>query len=310
MVKALVCETRDWEFKSPQPPRMKYQNQIKIGGEVVTHQLADRVAEVLKEFDRLYDPVSNRDLNPDREFLRKVVREQVGTDYCRLNLVVFVCPDTDQAALTSTNPERFFPDASNRGDLFQPRVRKILDLREQLWRAGVIVVLNFLIGDNGADYYLFPFLKGLKIDRMVYQQRRREYYSDFQRRVEEEFGGLITVISFADLGVGLYEERVNFSAEELEVELVKRAGDYEETFKAFGVDRRAQEEMVRLKRLAYLEQGLLLEAIGGVLLQTELPWLAKTWLLRSPAGDSRVRSIPAIYPWIRKEELKEMMRGE
>jgi len=64
------------------------------------------------------------------------------------------------------------------------------------------------------------------------------------------------------------------------------------------------DEMVRLKYRLYGSQGKFLEELGGVLLQTEGPgvWLERTQMLRCTGSTA----VPAIYPWIRKEELANM----
>ncbi len=302
MVKALVCGTRDCGFKSHQPPMLKLKNKLKNGGVTVTRQLVEGVVAVLESFDRLPE-------NPDRGYLREMVKMQIETQGF-LNLVVFVCPDTNQFALSTATPERFFPERSSTSDLFQPRILKIKELRRMLFeKVGVVTWLNFILGDNGADLYLLPFLKRLAMDWEEYGYRRKKYYRSFCTRVGVEFGIMTEVWSLADLNMRFFEGEVEFSLEELEQERLKRAGDYQETFSAFEVSAESQRRMVRLKRLAYLAQGQFIEEMGGVFLQTEMPWLFKTLMLRSSNREQPIRALPTIYPWIRREELKEIKKG-
>ena len=49
----------------------------------------------------------------------------------------------------------------------------------------------------------------------------------------------------------------------------------------------------------YGKQGIIVEGMNLVLLQTETPWLLRTQMLQSTGA-----YFPTIYPWVRSEELK------
>lgn len=94
----------------------------------------------------------------------------------------------------------------------------------------------------------------------------------------------------------------NYTTKELnnEVDFLRKLFSTKGPYKGiFNIAEADLELMAKEKFRSYGEQGKLVQEIGGgILLQTETPWLLRTKMLKS--GGS---SFAAIYPWIRKEEL-------
>jgi hypothetical protein len=219
-------------------------------------------------------------------------------------LLVFVCPKFNTEALFGPTPENYMPAVSSKGDLFEQRVPKIRELRENLMRSGVPTEMNLIIGDNDAQVYIFPFLPKLQIDLAAFSRRQRLYERSFNARATRLLGKGCVTWSLGDLGIGTDETEPTISEEDMTRELkffewlFSTEGPYkgkltfpDETLR----------EMVQLKFQLYGNQGRFMEELGGILLQTEGPgvWLQRTQMLRCTCA----KAVPAIYPWIRKEEL-------
>ncbi len=262
----------------------------------------EKVVEVLKRYDRLCD-------NPDIPRIEKAVIDQLQESGL-LRLCIFVCPKFDTKALFSKMPERYMP-AEVGSDLFEPRIQKILSLRKDLFRAGLPTEINLVIGDNDAEEYIFPFIKSLAFDSDLYRERQISYRFSFEQRCKRLFGDAgYLVWSLAECGVTIDETEPTILQSALQKELnffkwlFSNDGPYR------GVLRFSEEilvKMVRMKYKLYGAQGKFLETLGGILLQTEGPevWLERTNMLRSTGSPA----IPAIYPWIRKEEEKRIKSG-
>jgi len=260
-------------------------------------EITGRVFSILKEFDRMVN-------NPDDSFLRETIRIQLE-ELGLIRFFVFICPKFNPKALFGPKPEEYMPVEASRGDLFEPRVPKIKEMADWLKLIGVPVELNCIIGDNDAENYIFPFLPEIKIDPVIFLQRQKLYEKSFTARVRKLLGKNCIAWSLSVSGIGLDETESNISAEEIIRELqffdwlFSREGPYHGMLK---FPDKTLKEMVRLKFGLYGAQGKFLEELAGILLQTEGPgvWLQRTMMLRS-AGN---RAVPAIYPWIRQEELQ------
>ncbi len=307
MARASVCEAEGCGFKPRRPPqrvrRMKAAietKKIRIeGGVQVSDTQTQKALQVLRDFDRMLE-------NPDAEALEAEV-ERLLTTRGLLSFVVFVCPRFNPDALQSTNPEEYIPTDANKVDLFEPRVRKIQELRERLLKAGVVSTLDIVIGDNDAENYILPFLP-ITVNMKIWRERQRLYAQSFEKRLEETFGGLYTVWSLGDLDISLNQsdpkpvvERGDMTKELRFFQwLFSKEGPYKGTLV---FDQTTLEKMVQLKFQLYGNQGTFLEELEGILLQTEGPglWLQRTRMFRCTGA----KAVPAIYPWIRKEELKK-----
>jgi hypothetical protein len=279
---------------------VKRKTNIKIGGVVVNATLVDRVVEVLQEADRMPK-------NPDNSFLRETVEKQL-TEEGLVRLIVFICPKFNTPALFGNSTDGYMPVESLKNDLFEPRIPKIIELRAALFKLGVVSTLEFVVGDNDFETCRLPFFPDLKWDPKKVAVRRQRYVESFELRVREEFGVLVNVWSLADLGITLSTNSPKVSEDQFERELkffswlFSQKGPYES--RVFFGDTQLR-EMAELKFRAYGAQGEFLEdLLQGILLQTEGPgvWLQRTQMFRCTGAESA----PAIYPWIRREEVREM----
>lgn len=245
------------------------------------------------------------DNNPDSLRLEQAIMSQVQQEGF-LRLCVFVCPKFNPEALVSRTPENYMPVESG-PDLFEPRIAKILSLRQDLMRAGLPTEINLVIGDNDAEEYIFPFIKTLALDSSLYRQRQSSYRASFEQRCQELFGRSRHLVwSLAENNVKEDETIPTISQDGLRKELdflkwlFSNKGPYREIL---NFPEEILIEMVRIKYRLYGAQGKFLEMLGGILLQTEGPgvWLERTNMLKSTGSPA----IPAIYPWIRKKEAKK-----
>lgn len=256
----------------------------------------------LQKFDRLPN-------NPDDDRLEKMVQVQLA-ELGLIRLLVFACPKFDTEALLGPEPEKYMPVSTSKDDLFRPRVPKIVELREGMQQLGIITEPNIILGDNDAEIYIFPFLEEVKIDSAKYRQRQKQYEKSFDARIRRLLGDVSVAWSLSDLEIGLDEQEPKVSQEEMQRELkffewlFSSEGPYKD---ALTFSEKTLRRMVRRKFRLYGRQGRFLEELGGVLLQTKGPgvWLQRTRMLRSTGA----KSVPAIYPWIRSEELKETKHG-
>lgn len=258
------------------------------------------VVTILKDLDRMLK-------NPDIALLENLVQKQLEEEGL-LRLFVFVCPKFNTAALFSNSPEKYIPITTSKDDLLQPRIPKIKELRENLKRLGVLAEINFVIGDNDAEQYLFPFL-GIEVDTKKLRKRQLLYKKATEERAGEIFGKNVIVWSLAEeeviadksakLGISgdqLSKERVFFQW------LFSNEGPYKGKL---SFDDETINKIILVKFLLYGSQGKFLEDLGGgILLQTEGPrvWLLRTQMLRCTGFATTALAV--IYPWIRKEELK------
>ena len=270
------------------------------GGEKENMEIVEQVLEVLKNCDRLPS-------NPDDGFLRKTI-EKLVTQEGVVRFFVFVCQKSKYTALSGPRPEEYMPVTAERDDLLQPRVPKILELQEKLRQLGVPMELCFLIGDADFEIFKLPYLEGITIDREVFARRMVRYADSFEARVKKDFGRRCTVFSLSTLGIGPDKRQPSLPSEDLasELEFIRsryREGRYGDPL---NFPEKVICEMTDLKLRCYGNQGHLLKDLGpGVLLQTEGGpgrWLLRTTMLRCTGS----RAVPAIYPWIRSEELEEM----
>ena len=258
--------------------------------------VVQQVLEILEKFDRMPK-------NPDKSVLKRVVRQQLE-EFGLIRFSVFICPKFKPWVLFSSEPEEYMPTVAIREDLFMPRVSKIKELAQEFRFLGIPIELNFLIGDNDAQIYIFPFLRGLKIDSAIFLRKQQLYEKSFGAKAQRLLGQPCIVWSLGIMEIKPDKAEPKISQEELDRELCffqwlfSDEGPYQGMLK-FSED--ILREMVRLKFKLYGAQGKFLEEIGGILLQTEGPgmWLQRTKMLRC-AGS---KAIPAIYPWIRQEEL-------
>jgi len=264
-------------------------------------EMVEQVYQLLKSFDRLPN-------NPDDGFLRETISQLIG-EGGRLRLVVTVSPRLDYLALRGNKPEEFFPTGWQPNGFFLPRLPKLKELRATLQN---VVAAEFVypIGDEDVESYKWPLLEGVNLNKRKLSERRATYRQSIARLIEERVGGPSTVISLSELEIKPEETNIELTPEEFARELgffTKRfspTGTYGE----FGVGPKLLRKMVQRKLQTYGAQGRLLEDIGGILLQTEGGpgrWRLETELYRCTGA----QAIPAIYPWIRSEELEVMKIG-
>jgi hypothetical protein len=255
--------------------------------------------DVIRNMDRMPD-------NPDNAEIAKILKQSEYTK--TLNLSVFVCPKFRTEALLSDNPEEYMPvTADDPNDLFFQRIPKIKKILGDITNTGIIPTLNILIGDNDAEVYIYPFLPDFRIDTAKFDERRKEHLESYVARASKLFDSNIVVESLGLLKVVPGNKEAIIADDELEAEitffgwLFGESGPYKGKLH---FDRDTLEKMARLKFALYGAQGYYLQKIGGLLLQTEGPgvWLQRTKMLRCTGA----KAVPAIYPWIRKEELQNM----
>lgn len=261
----------------------------------VTMARLSKAVDIIRGYDWMLN-------NPDTELIADEVIRQVNEEGL-LRLNVFVCPKFNTEALQTDKPEDYMPERIA-VDLFEPRIPKIVQLRDELRKAGLQTEVNALIGDNDAETYIFPFCPWIRIDDEIMRKRRREYVRNFERRLQKTVGKGSVVWSLGDMNVlpDAIEPAIN--QEQLKKEcsffawLYSLEGPYKGrlSFSPADIDR-----MIRLKFKLYGSQGKFLKELGGILLQTEGPgvWLERTKMLRCTGSPA----IPTIYPWIREEEL-------
>ncbi len=304
LVRAMVCGAMGCGFKSRRPPQKHMTN--KQSKKSAKRQETTKGGVAVDQIEKAVDLLRGCDWmlgNPDYNLLREEVSRQVWAAG-ELQLSVFVCPKFDTSALFSEQPENYMPSGVSSGDLFESRVPVIRRLREDLTKVGIRTTLNLLLGDNDAEVYIFPFF-GIQVNAQLYLGRQTQYALSFKRRVEGVFGSSCVVWSLADLGI-TPEEGVapSITPSQFEKEfkffdwLFSETGPYKGKLKFTPEQLR---EMTQLKYALYGAQGKFLSELGGVLLQTEGPgvWLERTQMLRCTGA----APIPAIYPWIRQEEL-------
>jgi len=272
-----------------------FDNRVRGGGDQMFQK--ERVLKILERYDRMRN-------NPDARYLERAIADQVQREGF-LRLCVFVCPKFNSRALFSGTPENYMPIESG-PDLFEPRIAKIISLREDLIRAGLLTEINIIIGDNDAEEYIFPFMD-LILDVNLYRQRQSIYRISFEQRCQRLFGRSRCLIwSLAESNVVADASSPKISTIELRKELnfLKWLFSNEGPYR--GMLAFSEEVLIRMAQMKYGlygAQGKFLEMLGGILLQTEGPgvWLERTSMLRSTGSPA----IPAIYPWIRKDEKQE-----
>jgi hypothetical protein len=256
----------------------------------------EKVLTALRFFDRLQD-------NPDRSRFAGMIRDQrEELGFLRLN--VFICPKFSPDALFSSSPEKYMPADANTLGLFELRVEKIRALRAELLRAGLPTELNLLVGDNDADAYIFPFMDpSPPLDARVYAMRREAYRRSFEEKCKKLFGPATAAWSLGGLGItaGADEPQILKEAFAKEEEFFRWLFSCDGPYRGKLSFSSAQiAGMVQRKYGLYGEQGKFLEMLGGLLLQTEGPgvWRERTQMLRCTGSSA----VPALYPWIRKDE--------
>ncbi|MBU0534871.1 hypothetical protein KKC62_01705 [Patescibacteria group bacterium] len=241
--------------------------------------------------------------NPDAAWIESIVSVAIKTGV--LDLSVFVCPKFNTVALYSKQPEEYMPaTADDPNDLFFQRIPKLKKVLADLKNTGVSPKLHILVGDNDAEVYIFPFMRGFNLNLAKFDKRRAAYLQSFEVRAGSLFSKDAEVQSLGLNNVVPGTSEAKVAEDELQSELVffgwlfGETGPYKGNLK---FDQQTLEEMVRLKFALYGAQGKFLQKIGGILLQTEGPkiWLQRTRMLRCTGATT----VPAIYPWIRKEEM-------
>ena len=257
--------------------------------------ITEMVTELILRVDRLEG-------NPDRNKIGEIVESLISQEGL-VRFLVFVCPKFDTAALLSGKPEYYMPIKAAAGDLFEPRIAKLLELKDKLMRLGLPAEINLVIGDNDAEEYIFPFLKDRNVDLEKLKSRQTLYRLSFERRTENVSLGKVCAWSLAEEGIGLDQAEPKIPADAFDKELCffrrlfSKAGPYRGKLEFTEEELR---EMVVLKYRLYGAQGKFLKELNGILLQTEGPgvWLERTQMLRCTGSEA----VPAVYPWIRKEE--------
>ena len=255
----------------------------------------EKVIRIISSYDRMLD-------NPDSSKIAGSIENQLKeTGFLRL--CIFVCPRFDTKVLFSKMPERYMPVEAG-PDLFEPRIKKIRELRRDLMKVGLPTEVNVIIGDNDAEEYIFPFITNLSLDINVYKQRQGLYRVSFEQRCRKEFGDKVIIWSLSESGLSQDESKPNISEDAMQKEIVffkwlfSSKGPYRGTL-AFSEE--VLTEMTKIKYKLYGAQGKFLEMLGGILLQTEGPgvWLERTNMLKCTGSSA----IPTIYPWIRRDEI-------
>jgi hypothetical protein len=220
-----------------------------------------------------------------------------------VELSIFVCPSYKPVALLTDKPEEYVWDNVRNNDLFAPRIPKMNDIIEDLRRAGISMKLNVISGDTDPQTYLFPVLskRGIDIDPEGYSKRVKCYTKSLKEKMEKVWEKPVEVISMAELETDSFCLPVNITTDQIEQEikffgwLFSEDGPYKGIFNFSSSE---IIEMVKRKFQLYGEQGWIVSKLmGGLVLQTETPWLLRTQMLKSTGAP-----VVAIYPWIRKEE--------
>ena len=261
-------------------------------------EIVEQVYQLLKSYDRLPS-------NPDDEFLRETIAKQLGKEG-RIRLMVLVCPRLDYLALRGDKPEEFFPTGWRQDGFFLPRLPKLKELRIAL-QGMVATEFVYLIGDEDVESYKWPLLEGIGLDKEGLNKRKDAYRQSIIKLITERVGGSATILSLSELGVEPDTVEPQIGTEEFGLELGFFAERFSPTgtYGGFGVGPELLKKMARKKFQTYGAQGRLLEDLGGILLQTEggpSRWRLETELFRCTGA----QAIPAIYPWIRSEELEEI----
>ena len=256
----------------------------------------NNVLTTINIFDRLPN-------NPDMPQLEKNIRKQIEAEGV-LTLTVIVCPSYNPTSLLSSNPEEYVCNKIRVPDLFSTRVTKINSLLNQLKDKNIKTKLTVLIGDTDPQNYVLPILESkyqIKINTRAYQGRIKEYCQCYSQLIQKQFPGISEVVSLSDLGsLEVPESAISQSQLEQETKfltwLFSETGPYKNMFP---LDPNDILQMVKAKFNLYGQQGWIIsELTGGIILQTETPWLLRTQMLQSSGAP-----ISAIYPWIRSEEL-------
>ncbi len=254
-----------------------------------------KAVEILRKYDRL----SN---NPDNTRIKKMIVSQLEENGL-LKLCIFACPKFDTKALFSKNPEEYMPTKAT-ADLFEPRVTKILSLRKDLMKIGLLTEINVVIGDNDAEEYIFPFMDSFGLNAELFERRKRQYCSSFERRCEKLFGDsnfVVWSLSEYDVSKDNIEPLISRGALQKEIKFFEKLFSVDGPYCGLlNFSREILVEMAKKKYMLYGAQGRFLKVLGGILLQTEGPgvWIERTDMLRCTGSSA----IPVIYPWIRKEE--------
>lgn len=259
-----------------------------------------KIEKAIETFKK-YDKIQN---NPDIYFIEKMIVDQLQENGL-LKLCIFVCPKFNTRALLSRTTEQYMPIKTDRQDLFEQRIKKILSLKKDLMKAGLPTEINVILGDNDAEEYIFPFINSFVINSDIYKQRQNEYCISFKKRCLDLFGETKFIVwSLSELGISqdIKEPSISKNAMEKEINFFKWL--FSDNGPYLGILNFTQEiltEMVRIKYKLYGAQGEFLEMLGGVLLQTEGPgvWMERTNMFKCTGSNA----IPAIYPWIRDDEI-------
>ena len=139
------------------------------------------------------------------------------------------------------------------------------------------------------------------MDEQKLKERQTDYAISFEERAQNQFDINCECISLQDLGVSdIKNPEVTEEQLDSEVNFLKWLFGNEGPYKGiFPLSDRDYKWMTFKKFELYGSQGwIVTELMGGIVLQTETPWLLRTQMLQCTGAP-----VSAIYPWIRKEEL-------
>jgi hypothetical protein len=253
------------------------------------------VSQVILAYDRIGES------NPDSELIDEKIRQQLSVGN-KITLTVFTCLDWNPKSLTGDKPEEFILTESRSQDLFTPRIKKINSMQNDLGSLGIDCEILLVIGDTDIQDYFQDVLKlgNIEMNYKKLIERQNQYCLSFTQRAGNILSIEPTVIKYGD-----YRQKSNTEVVDLGlIEEVKSGMRIAYTqSKFFGginipYDEKVFEKAAFGKISLYGQQGYIIEKNGGLVLQTELPWLTSTRMLKSAGAN-----IAAIYPWVRKEEL-------
>lgn len=300
MVRAKVCETLGYGFKSRQPPQ-KYMttgkllklNSLRQGGDSVDQATLDLVEAVLRNFDRL-------DANPyfpGNDFLRRVVDE-----YGYLTLMLFVCPKMRGKYLDTAEREKFMPIEEPADGLIFARLPKLQELVRELWAIGIPTKLIFVVGDNGFEMYKGPSI-GVYLDTKKMDERRQQYLENLASQLTRVFHQLLEVVS---LGLMKVEpaEVASIPTDVMDREMTFQSWSFDKYYGGRKPDAEGLRKLAKTMIESYSAEGFVVEMADAVLIGTEGTDLA-SWTRRIEMFQLGGARFPVIFPYIRKEELDE-----
>lgn len=263
--------------------------------QIEVENAAQNAADILLEYDRLEE-------NPDRLLLKEKISDQLLNNGF-ITLTVFSCMDWQPEKLTSNLPESFIADSVRDQDLFVPRVKKLKEIQTKLQERGFLSKLVIVLGDTDLEDYFLNLLEnsGLILNREVLLQRELRYKASFVERVRNCLRPNTEVIFWSDIKdvyKDIFPNDPSLIAEDIET--MKQSYMDGRVFKELNLkfDQILFEISARERVNMYAQQGQMVnDLFGGIILQTETPWLLRARMLKATCSD-----IAIIYPWIRTED--------